>query len=267
MFTMDYCGYHIRNEDGSLIYRPSGSASHLFLLILSPMTVELPDGTRENVRPGGCILYTAGFYQRYWAEKEFYNSYVHFFCDKEELDRFSLIQNRVFYPANTEEINWLIKKLYQELINKLSGSEKMMELYLEQLMILISREQNNEQIRIDNNHDIFQEFKAVRLQMLSRCSEQWTILRLCSMLQVSKSQLYKYYDQFFCASPKEELIQARLQKVKYLLTNEAITIQQAAMEAGFTNINHFNRLFHRECGCTPGEYRRRNRLPQVEFPL
>jgi len=264
MFSMDYCGYQIRNEDGSLIYRPSGSGSHLFLLILSPMVVEFPDGTRENIRPGGCLLYTAGYFQRYWAEREFYNSYVHFYCDKEELDQFSLIQNRVFYPANTEEINWLIKKLYQEFCNKLPGSEKMMELYLQQMMILLSREQRNEQMLMDNYHDIYQQFKALRGKMLDRCSEPWDISKMCSMLNVSKSQLYKYYDQFFCASPKEELIRARLQKVKYLLTNEAITIQQAAMESGFSNINHFNRLFHRECGCTPGEYRRKNYLSQTE---
>ena len=262
MFAMDYCGYQIRNKDCDLIYRPSGSVSHLFLLILSPMMIEYPDGTREKVRPGGCMLYTAGYYQRYYAEKEFYNSYVHFYCEQEELDRFSLIQNRVFYPDNTEEINWFIKKLYQEFLNKLPESEKMMELYLQQLMILLSRELSHQHITVDNYHDVYQEFNALRRQMLARCSEPWTIPQLCSMLNVSKSQLYKFYDMFFMNSPKEELIQARLQKVKYLLTNEAMTIQEAALESGFSNINHFNRLFHRECGCTPGEYRKRNRLPQ-----
>ena len=260
MFSMHYCDYQCRNEDGTLIYRPNGSVSHLFLLILSPMTVEFQDGTRENIRPGGCLFYTAGDYQRYWAKKAFRNSYVHFFCDREELDQFSLIKNRVFYPENTEEINWLIKKLYQEFISKLPQSEKMMELYLQQLMILVSREQNKKMMVIDSCHDIYQEFCAMRLQMLGRCSEPWTIPQICNELNVSKSQFYKYYNQFFCASPKEELIQARLQKVKYLLTNEAITIQQAAIESGFSNINYFNRLFHRECGCSPGEYRGRKEM-------
>jgi len=97
----------------------------------------------------------------------------------------------------------------------------------------------------------------MRMKMLSQCSEPWTILQLCNMLNVSNSQLYKYYNLFFKVSPKEELIQARLQKAKYLLTNEAMSIQEAAQESGFHNINHFNRLFHRECGCSPGEYRKR----------
>ena len=264
MFEMDYCGYHVRNRDRDLIYRPSGSASHLFLLLLSPMVVEFPDGTQEDVRPGGCLLYTAGHYQRYWAKKEFYNSYVHFFCREEVLAQYSLIQNKIFYSENIEEIDWIIKEIYQEFWNKLPHAEKMMEAYLQQLMILLSREGNQNRISVDNNHDIYQELNTLRCEMLSTCDEPWTIDKLCSMLNVSKTQLYKYYHTFFNASPKEELIQARLQRVKYLLTNEAMSIQEAALESGFSNINHFNRLFHRECGCTPGEYRKRYTLPQSE---
>ncbi|MCI8288090.1 MAG: helix-turn-helix transcriptional regulator, partial [Lachnospiraceae bacterium] len=52
------------------------------------------------------------------------------------------------------------------------------------------------------------------------------------------------------------LIQARLQKVCFLLTNDAITIREAAYESGFQNINYFNRLFRKTFGCTPGEYRK-----------
>ena len=54
----------------------------------------------------------------------------------------------------------------------------------------------------------------------------------------------------------DELIQARLQKVCFLLTNDAITIREAAYESGFQNINYFNRLFRKTFGCTPGEYRK-----------
>lgn len=260
MFSVEYCGYHIRNKDEDLIYRPTGTASHLLLLLLSPMNVEFPDGTIEKVRPGACLLYPAGCYQRYWAEKEFHNSYVHFFCEALELEKYELIQNQVFYPANVEEIHWIIKKLYQEFLNKLPGSTEMMEHYMHQLMILLSREQKHQLMPMDSNHDLYQQFLALRGQMLSNCSYSWKIQEICSKLNVSRSQLYKYYDDFFHGSPKEELIQARLQKAKYLLTNEAASIQQVAFESGFHNINHFNRLFHRECGCTPGEYRKRRTL-------
>ena len=37
MITVEYCGYHTHNPDQDLIFRPSGSASYLFLLVLSPM--------------------------------------------------------------------------------------------------------------------------------------------------------------------------------------------------------------------------------------
>ena len=37
MITIEYCGYHTHNPDRDLIFRPSGSSSYLFLLVLSPM--------------------------------------------------------------------------------------------------------------------------------------------------------------------------------------------------------------------------------------
>ena len=35
MIKIEYCGYHTHNPDRELIYRPSGTASYLFLLVLS----------------------------------------------------------------------------------------------------------------------------------------------------------------------------------------------------------------------------------------
>ena len=61
---------------------------------------------------------------------------------------------------------------------------------------------------------------------------------------------------YFHSSPKEELLQARLQKARYLLTNDAMTVKQAAYMAGFQNICYFNRVFKKVCGCSPGEYRK-----------
>ena len=51
-----------------------------------------------------------------------------------------------------------------------------------------------------------------------------------------------------------DLIEARIEKAKTLLTNEALQIQHVAEMCGFSNISHFTRYFKKQCGCTPREY-------------
>lgn len=255
MITSDYCGYHTHNPDHDIILRPSGTNSYLFLLILSPMVFHFQHKNSVHVNTGACILYSPGMFQHYQAEKEFFNSYVHFFCDPKDIKDFTIKQNEIFYPDNIEELNWILKKIYQEFINKLSMSEQMIDHYIRQLLVLLHRGQLRQEIPFEQRQSIYPELLILRQQMLEHCEEEWSIEKMCKILNLGKSQLYKYYEQFFHSTPKEELIQARLQKAKYLMKNDAVTIKQAAFDSGFQNIYHFNRLFKAHCGYTPGEYR------------
>ncbi len=255
MITIDYCGYHTHNPDRDIIFRPSGTASYLFLLVLSPMTFYSSNHSSVKAKPGACILYSPDKYQHYQAENEFFNSYVHFFCNQEDMKQYDIEQNKIFYPDNVEELNWLLKKIYQEFINKLSRSGQMTNLYIHQLLILLHRGQLRETIPNEQRQNIYPELLSIREQMLENCEQPWTVGQLCKILNIGKSQLYKYYALFFHSTPKEELIQARLQKAKYLMNNDAVTIKQAAYDSGFNNICHFNRIFKARFRCTPQDYR------------
>lgn len=255
MITVEYCGYHTHNPDRDIIFRPAGTTSYLFLLILSPMTFYFPNHSFIKVKPGACILYTPGNYQHYQSDNEFFNSYVHFFCDQETLRNYDIIQNKIFYPDNTEETNWYLKKIYQEFINKLTMSDHMIDLYIHQLLTTLHRGQLRDTIPNEQRQHIYPELLSLRNQMLQNCNQQWNVEMICKILNIGKSQLYKYYELFFRSTPKEDLIQARIQKAKYLIKNEAFTIKQVAYDSGFHNICHFNRIFKVHCGCTPSEYR------------
>lgn len=260
MLEIDYCGYHTHNPDQDIILRPSGTASYLFLIVLAPMTFYFKNRSPVRAKPGACILYPPGKFQHYQAENEFFNSYVHFFCEEKIIEEYDIKRNRIFYPDNVEELNWLLKKIYQEFINKLSNSGQMLDLYVKQLLIMIRRGQLREAIPAEQRHSIYPELLSLREQMLENCQQQWSVERMCKILNLGKSQFYKYYELFFHSTPKEELIQARLQKAKYLLNNEAVTIRQAAYDSGFLNICHFNRLFKTQCGYTPSEFRSKSKI-------
>jgi AraC-like DNA-binding protein len=254
MFIIDYCGYNIHNPDYDIIYRPNGSASYLFLLLLSPMNFYI-NGEKIQTKPGACILYAPGVLQKYQAVKEFYNSYVHFFAGEHDMKGFSFPLNKIFYPENTDNINWYIKKIHREYVIKPLHHQEMIHGLILQLMVDIDRDYLKSRCKEYTGSSLYSVFQALRLQMLMYCQEEWTIDRMCKMVNLEKSQFYSYYKLFFNTTPKAELLNARIDKAKYLLTNEALTINQIAQVSGFSDIYHFSRYFKKLCGCSPSQFR------------
>lgn len=256
MFTIDYCGYHVHNRDYDMIFRPAGTDSHLFLLILSPMIFYLPEQPPEKVQPGACILYASRTCHHYQAEKEFFNSYIHFWCDESLFEEYDIKTNTIFYPTNPEEINQLIQKLYLESINRLHYATDMADLLLRQLLISLHRIQQSAFMSKTNRYNYYPELLALRENVLNQCEYPWTIDEMCRKICIEKSQFYHYYKNYFHLSPKEELQRARLMKARYYLTNDAMSIKQAAFASGFDNICYFNRYFKKQYGMTPGEFKK-----------
>ena len=260
MITINYCGYQTHNPKYSTIFRPNGTNDYLFLLVLSPMEFLFTKEQKIEAATGACILFPPGTYQNYRAKKDFFNSYVHFSCPDGFVSGYSLPENQLFYPEFTDEINWLLKQLHQEFVTKLTGSEELSDLYIRQLLILLHRYNHNENIPVLQQKDLYLEMSNLRVQMIDSCEKEWRMDDFCEILNMGKSQFYKYYREFFNCSPKEELINARLQKATYLISNEAMSMKEAAFASGFQNITHFNRIFKKYYACSPSEYRSSNKL-------
>ena len=62
-----------------------------------------------------------------------------------------------------------------------------------------------------------------------------------------------YSKERFERAPKFPHFYAR---IKALLENEELSVGEIAMRVGFNDINYFSRIFKREVGMTPTEYRR-----------
>ena len=253
MITISYCGHDFRNPDRDRIFRPSGTRTYLFLLALCPMTFYFPDERTVLAEAGACILYTPGYPQHYQAVGEFLNSFVHFTGEESLLCDLGLVENRIFYPDYVTELNNLLKIIQREYLNRLEYYEHMEDLLVRQLLYLLGRSQPLSRPRQTGRY--YPELFVLREQMLEHCDRPWSLEQMCHQTNIGKGQLYHYYEQYFHASPIDELLHARLEKAKYLLDNDAMTIKQVAYASGFQNLCHFNRFFKSRCGCTPMEFR------------
>ena len=136
---------------------------------------------------------------------------------------------------------------------------------MEELFIFFSRSMDQKAEAAEHEMpELRKEFERLRLRMLSGCEEEWTVERLCRESSLSKSQFFSYYKRFFEKSPKAELLQARMEKARTLLTNEALQIQQAARQCGFSNMQHFSRYFKAWYHCSPREYKERLRKTGID---
>ncbi|MDH6363739.1 AraC-like DNA-binding protein [Enterococcus sp. PF1-24] len=253
-----YCGFLTHNIDQDVIYRPQGLQRYLLLVVLSPMAFLFADGKKQQAKPGACLIYTPNTYQHYYAEGPFFNSFIEFTSPYLLEEKYQLPYNQLFYPENYEAINQGIKKIQQEFLNQFPHKDEMIHLQVEEILIQLERNFQKSQLSAKYNQDLYQELLSLRQQMLANCQQPWTIQQLSQMAKIGKSQFHKLYKELFFSTPKEDLIQARLQKALFEMTNNSLTIKQAAYKAGFQNINHFNRLFKAKFHCSPSQYLKEN---------
>ena len=77
---------------------------------------------------------------------------------------------------------------------------------------------------------------------------------MSQMVDLSRSQFYKYYIDFFGISPMADLQQARIEKAKNLLTNRELQVTEVAERCGYASIHHFSRTFKEHTGLSPLQY-------------
>lgn len=263
MFKANYCGYNLSNPDHDVIYRPNGSGDYLFLLFQTPMEILRPR-TGQHAQPGACILYPPGLCQHYRAVREFRNSFVHFSADPEMITPYAVPENTVFYPGNQEEINYILRQIYSEYLTKDLHYERKITALIHLLLIAVSRDLTQASQHRGEDLPLLLLFQNARLQILSHCEEEWSTERMCRLVNLGKSQFFSYYKLFFHSTPKAELLAARLDRAKDLLTNEAMQVQQAAALSGFHSLPHFTKYFKEMCGCTPSEYAEHRTRPDQE---
>lgn len=256
MFHTGYCDYNRSNPNYDRIERPNGSGDYLFLCFMTPMKVYLKSET-VIAKEGACILYTPGTPQTYRAVKRFKNSFVHFTCDDDSfLTTYDLPVNRIVYPPDIDALNNLLQFIYVESVGKQEHYEEQIDHLMHLLFILFSRQLHTYPKSVSLPADLYEQFNQARIEILTHIDKEWNVDSMAALTNLGTSQFYSYYNLFFNRSPKSELLEARIERSKYLLRVEKLPVGQAAVQAGFSNLSHFTRYFKKECGMTPSEYSR-----------
>lgn len=96
-------------------------------------------------------------------------------------------------------------------------------------------------------------------QIHSHYNDEWDIGKFMQYCQVSKSQLFRLFQETFNQSPLKWLKNYRLSQARRLLVETDDTIGKIAGQVGYNDPLHFSRDFHRAVGVSPSEFRRQER--------
>lgn len=97
--------------------------------------------------------------------------------------------------------------------------------------------------------------------IISHFNEDFSLNLIADTLNYSSGYLTKIFYQQFNVTPSKFLINHRIQKAKHLLShNEELTVRQIGETVGYPEQGYFSRIFKKQTGLSPIEYREQNRI-------
>lgn len=147
------------------------------------------------------------------------------------INYFKRLESLFLFNNNRAEI----MSIFYEIIHNLSSENKTGSILLPAIKY------------IENN---YQNPKVNNFELAAKCN-------------ISEVYLRKLFLKQFNTTPKQFIIDIRIQKAKQLLSEGTITVEKIAEKCGFSTPYHFCRLFKKRTGFTPSEYSKRNRLSKI----
>ena len=138
-----------------------------------------------------------------------------------------------------------IKRLHQKSVQQIKSLAKLMEIatcYLEITKL----------IQIDEDNLIFHLSNYINENLQNELSVE----NIMARFKISRCRLYEISHKYFGMSIAKYIRHKRALFAAELLSKKDIRVNEAAENAGFTDYNYFSKIFKKEMGVTPSEYKK-----------
>ena len=224
--------------------------SDAFVYVISgSCTYRFDDKTEFKVTAGDV------FYLPY---QSIYTMYIHtddykfIFCDFEFTEP-SARRSALYSHQDLKNVD----SLFFKLLNRYRASAK--NTYIECMSILYSiyglLQQDTQKSYIGKSKE--------RNMIEARCYidenfnlPEFSISQLAEKIGISEVYLRKLFRAQYGISPSKYLISVRLKNAKKLMKYPFLTLEECALQSGFSSLQYFCRLFKKETGISPGKYRK-----------
>ena len=105
------------------------------------------------------------------------------------------------------------------------------------------------------NNQVTDKINLACSYITNHCTENLTLEKVASFVGFSSCYFSRHFKRITTHSFVEYLILQRINRLQVLLTDNSVSITDAAYQAGFRSISTLNRAFSKYCGCSPRDFR------------
>ncbi len=209
---------------------------------------------------GDIVIFENGFKQDFTADESLLiYDWICFSTDgdKDFVDSLELPINKIIRSADSYFTESMIENIANEFYSLSARRTKMTDSLLKTILIRISESsglRNNVQSNADPHYIILSE---LREKIYRNPQRKWNVDSMAAEVNMSRSYFQHIYRDTFGVSCVSDVISAKIEKAKEILSETSCTVSQAAAICGYDNEEHFMRQFKKIVGVTPTVYRKK----------
>lgn len=254
------CGnYKMKSRPCFETNRPHGRKDYQLLFIASGKAHFFIGGSERVLSAGNMVLYLPNEPQHYTYYKEDRTAvyWIHFTGSEAGslLKYYRIIgDDRVIYVGASPDYQWLFGQIIQELQLGRPKFEELVSLHLRNIMILISRSIESRKTFSDATE---KEISLAMHYFRNNYGSEINIDKYAESRNISVCWFIRCFKHITGQTPLQYLLSLRISNAQNLLENTDYTIAEVAESVGYQNALYFSRLFHKQMGISPREYRRK----------
>lgn len=159
-----------------------------------------------------------------------------------------------FDGAERAEIEFVLGKLWEELAAMDIGKESLLCSYMNIIFTKIFQKI----LLFDNQNDDLVLAEIVEY-ICAHCEEKLTLKTLAEQCFYNPSYFSRLFKKTYNMTLTEFIVEQRLKKSCGLLLNTDLSVEAIMASCGFTDKTGFYNRFKANYGCTPGEYKKKNK--------
>lgn len=164
----------------------------------------------------------------------------------------------LFRTGSDQTISELVLKIYHEVTNNRNYSDRMRNVLVTELFILLLRHhQQNLSVSNPVGHDMDHNIMFIMNYMMNNYNTL-SLKSLSSFFGYSERQMTRILKDYTGKSFTIIIQDIRIQQACELLRNTEIPVGEVAETIGYSNLSHFYSIFKKVHGVTPAQYRTMN---------